>query len=114
MGSTVRRSAATPSAEVGVALMPTEDGVALTVHGPVDHATFPLVRAALVTAAAGAESLTVDLRGAALHGDDVLVLLAVLERRMRRFGRHMHVLTACSRAPVRPTGRGATTTNRFD
>lgn len=87
-----RRLVARPSGELSVALLPTPDGVTLSVNGPVERATFPLLRAALLTAAAGLESLLVDLRRATVDGDDCWVLLAVLERRMRRFGRSLRVV----------------------
>lgn len=90
------RAAARPSAQVRVAYEPVEQGVALTVHGLIDSATFPFVRAAVLTAAAGVESLTVDLREAAVRGDEVHLLLAALERRMRRFGRRLRVLESPS------------------
>jgi len=88
----VRLRAAHPSAEVRLTFLPSEQGVALTVQGLIDDATFPLVRAAVLTVAAGVESLTVDLRQAVVRGGDLRVLLTVLERRMRRFGRQLNVL----------------------
>ena len=93
------RTAAPPSAELRVAFLPTERGVALTVHGLVDGTTFPVLRAALLTAAAGLEALTVDLRQATVHGDDCRLLLAALERRMRRFGRRLEVVGAVTPPP---------------